>query len=188
MEHKLFDRQGPAISVVASVPAGTDATPSASVSLAPRGTSGERAGVRGGSMSHRPSSPQPSPPTAGGEGDGTRPSRRHELSQRLMLPSLCVSLRSLRPSPVGFPASGRRHAPSTPADPACNRKHLRNRRTFPTKRRRHPRHGRLLPSVTRRHPSQTMGRQSFSRKHPSPSRNHLTATPGQESSTMEQAT
>ena len=37
-------------------------------SLAPRGTSGERDGVRGDSGDRRPSSPQPSPPSEGGEG------------------------------------------------------------------------------------------------------------------------
>ena len=43
--------------------------PAPASSLASRGTSGERAGERGNSDLRRPSSPLPSPPAAGGEGD-----------------------------------------------------------------------------------------------------------------------
>ena len=60
----------------------TPTAPHPSVSLSARGTGGERA-----CFSRRwPSSPQPFPPAPGGEGVGTRQSRRHELSQRLIWP------------------------------------------------------------------------------------------------------
>ena len=45
-----------------------DSATNASASLAPRGTSGERAGERGAATTSRTSSPQPSPPLHGGEG------------------------------------------------------------------------------------------------------------------------
>ena len=44
------------------------AAPAPACSLAPRGTSGERAGERGAFARRQPSSPQPSPPAVGGEG------------------------------------------------------------------------------------------------------------------------